>query len=218
MSNSDFETNQETSHGGAGLSGDVDPNLTAGIDIDPESGFDSQGHPKATLAGDQQQLTDAASAASSGTGGSSGASSGSSAGSATVADCMRGALVTAAPTASLFEVSSLMRDEDVGTVLIMEQDDVFGIVTDRDIVIRALADSRGAETAVSEIASTEVQTIDSQSSIEEARSLMGDQAIRRLVVVEGSSPIGVISLGDLSQSPADVDQAYAEIAQAPADK
>jgi CBS domain-containing protein len=106
-----------------------------------------------------------------------------------------------------------MADKDIGNVLIVERGEVKGIVTDRDIVVRVLAKGDGADASVREAASTDVQTIAPDASIDDAIQQMEQANVRRLPVAEDGKPVGVISLGDLAQAK-DKDSALADISAA----
>lgn len=100
---------------------------------------------------------------------------------------------------SLAEAARLMRDQAIGDVLVTEEDRLCGMVTDRDIVVRALADARDpARTNLGDICSAEVVTLGPESSTSEAVRLMRDNAIRRIPVVEDGRPVGIVSIGDLA--------------------
>jgi CBS domain-containing protein len=92
-----------------------------------------------------------------------------------------------------------MRDGNIGDVVVLEDGQVRGILTDRDIVVRALAEGMDpARTTVGEVCSRELTTLSPTDSIAQAVSIMRDKAIRRLPVVEGGRPVGIVSLGDLA--------------------
>lgn len=93
-----------------------------------------------------------------------------------------------------------MRDANIGDVVVLEQGKVHGILTDRDIVIRALAEGRDpGHTTVGDICSRELTMLSPADRIEDAVTVMRDKAIRRLPVVEPEGrPVGIVSLGDLA--------------------
>ena len=100
---------------------------------------------------------------------------------------------------SVHEAARQMRDGDFGSVVVLLDGRVDGIVTDRDIAVRAVAEGRTPEsTKVSEISSTGVATVEPNQSIDEAVRTMREQDIRRLPVVEDGRPVGILSLGDLA--------------------
>ena len=92
-----------------------------------------------------------------------------------------------------------MRDGDVGAILIMDGNDLGGIITDRDIVVRAIADGRDpGSTLVGDIDTGGLITIDVNQSAHDAAQLMRENDVRRLAVTEGNRPVGIISIGDLA--------------------
>jgi CBS domain-containing protein len=118
---------------------------------------------------------------------------------ATVGEVMAHELVTCDVNATLTEVAALMRDRDIGDVLVLDGDELRGIVTDRDIVVRGVA--AGADPRQATVAgacSEDLLTVSPQTSVDEAARLMAEQAVRRVPVVDGGQPVGVVSLGDLA--------------------
>jgi CBS domain-containing protein len=92
-----------------------------------------------------------------------------------------------------------MRDGDIGDVVVLDGGEVVGIVTDRDIAIRVVAEGRDpGSTPVSEACTTGVETIEPDASVDDALRAMRDKDIRRLPVVDGGRPVGILSLGDLA--------------------
>jgi CBS domain-containing protein len=97
------------------------------------------------------------------------------------------------------EAARTMRDSDIGDVVVMDGGQVSGIVTDRDIVVRGVAEGRDADsTQVSEVCTTGVETIDPGASVDDALRLMREHDIRRLPVATNGRPVGIVSLGDLA--------------------
>jgi CBS domain-containing protein len=109
-------------------------------------------------------------------------------------------LATATLDTTLAEIAERMRDENVGAIPIVDDDDkLTGIITDRDIVVRAIAQGEDPnDCTAEEILSEKLHTIDPEAEIEEAADLMARHQIRRLPVVEDEIVIGMISLGDLA--------------------
>lgn len=107
---------------------------------------------------------------------------------------------TVGPADSIVEVAQIMRDADVGSVVIIEAGVVSGIVTDRDIVVRAVAEGRNpTETTVADVANgREVVTVSADQSVDDVIALMREQKIRRVPVVEDGNAVGIVSLGDLA--------------------
>jgi CBS domain-containing protein len=102
-------------------------------------------------------------------------------------------------TSSLVDAALAMRDFDVGSVLVLANGQIYGIVTDRDIVVRGIASGNYPATmTLGEICSRELTTLSPTDRVEDAVTLMREKAIRRLPVVEHGQPVGIISLGDLT--------------------
>lgn len=100
---------------------------------------------------------------------------------------------------SVADAARQMRDGDIGDVIVMQDGQASGIVTDRDIVIRAIAEGRDpASTPVSEVCTSGLTTLDPQQSVDEAVQAMREHDIRRLPVVKHGRPVGILSLGDLA--------------------
>jgi CBS domain-containing protein len=99
----------------------------------------------------------------------------------------------------VIDAARIMRDSDIGDVVVMDGGQVTGIVTDRDIVVRGVAEGIDAESAsVSDVCTTGVETIEPEASVDEALSRMREKDIRRLPVAKNGRPVGIISLGDLA--------------------
>lgn len=131
----------------------------------------------------------------------------------TVRDLLKGDPVTVEASATVQEAAKLMDEKDIGNVLVVENNEVQGIITDRDIVVRVVAKGEGSDASVREAATTDVETLEPDASIDDAIQKMEQGNVRRLPVVEDGKPIGVISLGDLAQA-RDKDSALADISAA----
>jgi CBS domain-containing protein len=118
-------------------------------------------------------------------------------------------------TTSVYEAARVMRDQDIGDVIVIENHQVCGIVTDRDIVVRTIAEAQdSATTTLADICSHALLTVTPTDTVEEAVRLMRTYAIRRLPVVEEGKAVGMVSLGDLAVE-RDPDSALGEISAAP---
>ena len=100
----------------------------------------------------------------------------------------------------------IMRDEDVGVIPVLEGDRLIGMLTDRDIAIRVVAESKDPQTATAgEVASRELVTIDPQQDLAEALRLMAQHQVRRLPVVEEDGRlVGVLAQADVALAGDDV--------------
>src|SRR5215203_3369078 len=107
---------------------------------------------------------------------------------------------TVSPDQTIQNAAKIMRDEDTGVVPITEGDILAGVITDRDIAIRAVAEGRDGQTTVREVASQDVVTIDPQQDLEEALRLMAQHQVRRLPVVEEDGRlVGIVSQADVAR-------------------
>lgn len=105
---------------------------------------------------------------------------------------------TVAPTDSIQSAARIMRDEDTGAVPVVENGRPVGIVTDRDIVIRSVAQGGQLSSPVRDIVSAQVVAATPDMSTREAAELMSEHQIRRLPVVENDRLVGIVSIGDLA--------------------
>ncbi|MGI5275537.1 CBS domain-containing protein [Streptomyces rochei] len=117
-----------------------------------------------------------------------------------VRDIMTGHPVTVEPLTSVTAVARVMRDRDLGAVLVTDGDELRGLVTDRDLVIRAVAEGGDPErTTVAGVCSDEeLVTVRPDDELERAVELMRAHAVRRVPVVDDGRPVGIVSLGDLA--------------------
>src|SRR5918999_1126275 len=104
------------------------------------------------------------------------------------------------PSTPVVEAARAMKDEDVGSIPIVDGDTLVGILTDRDIAIRLVAEGRDPQsTSAGEVASRELVTIDPQQSLDEALRLMAKNQVRRLPVVEEDGRlIGIVAQADVA--------------------
>jgi CBS domain-containing protein len=99
----------------------------------------------------------------------------------------------------IIEAARIMRNDDIGDVVVMDDGQVTGIVTDRDIVVRGVAEGLDPDsTEVREVCTTGVETIEPDASVDDALRRMREKDIRRLPVAKNRRPVGIISLGDLA--------------------
>ena len=117
-----------------------------------------------------------------------------------VKDVMTARPRSVTPDTTLSQVAELMESEDVGAIPVVEGDRVVGMVTDRDIVVRAIARGRDPrETRVSEIASQELVTVDPEQDLSDALKLMARYQVRRLAVTDQDNRLlGVVSQADIA--------------------
>lgn len=115
-----------------------------------------------------------------------------------VADIMTDEVVTVTVRDNIYEVAVKMKENDTGFIPVVEGDKLLGVITDRDLVIRCMAEKRPNSTAVDEIMTRGIKTASRDMSVDQAAELMAEQQIRRLPVTEGDRLIGIVSIGDLA--------------------
>jgi CBS domain-containing protein len=117
----------------------------------------------------------------------------------TVSDIMTTDLVSLSAEHSVRDAARRMREANVGAIVVHKHGNLFGIVTDRDIVVRCLAHGHDCdETPLSEICSPDVTTLGPDDEVDRAVTIMRDKAIRRIPVVKNGKAVGILSLGDLA--------------------
>lgn len=134
----------------------------------------------------------------------------------TIQEVMTPNPVTLATTATAVDAARAMRDNDVGAIVVVEGDSARGIVTDRDIAVRVVAEGRDPnQVQLGEFASANLVTVRPDASEEDAVRLMRENALRRIIVVDDQNrPVGIVSIGDLAID-LDSDSALAEVSAAP---
>ncbi|MEU3930982.1 CBS domain-containing protein [Streptomyces sp. NPDC029044] len=134
-----------------------------------------------------------------------------------VKDVMTAGVVAVRPDASLVEAAQLMRTQNIGDVVVAEGQDVIGVLTDRDITVRAVADGVDPMTVSARTACTpNPVTVTPDDRVATAVTLMREHAVRRLPVVENGLPVGIVSLGDVAEAE-DPASALADISRAEPD-
>ena len=114
-------------------------------------------------------------------------------------EIMTSSVRTASPDTPLMEVAALMRDGDMGSVPVVEDGKLVGIVTDRDIVVRAVAAGKDASTPIGEAMTTEIFSVKPDDFVFEAIRIMGDKQVRRIpVVAETGELAGIIAMADIA--------------------
>jgi CBS domain-containing protein len=119
-------------------------------------------------------------------------------------DIMTAQVVTAAPDRTVREIAELMRERNVGSVVIVSDGgDPVGFVTDRDLALSVIADGRDFGDHVADHASSPVISAEPAMDVEEGAELMVRHGIRRLVIVDGGRLSGIVTLDDLSSRTGD---------------
>lgn len=116
-----------------------------------------------------------------------------------VKDAMTSEVKTATPSQSLTDAAKLMKLEDVGSIPVVDGDRLIGVLTDRDIVVRGIADGSDPNAVqVGTIASRDVVTVRSDDDLDEALRLMAQHQVRRLPVVDDGQLVGVVATADVA--------------------
>jgi CBS domain-containing protein len=114
-----------------------------------------------------------------------------------IREVMTESVVTAEPERTVREVAELMRERNVGSVVLVDDDKPVGFVTDRDLTLSVIADGRDLSDHIADHASSPVITADPAMGVEECADLMVRHGVRRLVVVDGDRLTGIVTLDDL---------------------
>lgn len=119
-----------------------------------------------------------------------------------VKDIMSRDIASLSSDDSVEKAAQLMKQYDVGSIPICNNNQVVGIVTDRDITIRSVAEHRDwKQQKVSEIMSSNPVVGNPDMNVKDVAKLMSEQQIRRLPIVENNSLVGIVALGDISLEP-----------------
>ena len=116
-----------------------------------------------------------------------------------VRDIMSTDVETATPDTTLEQIATMMKEQDVGSIPVVDGDELTGIVTDRDIVVRCIATGDDpSEVEAEQILSGDLQTVEPDDDVEQAARIMSRHQIRRLPVVEDGELVGMVSIGDIA--------------------
>jgi CBS domain-containing protein len=117
-----------------------------------------------------------------------------------VKDVMTRDVTACEPSATVKEAAGLMARDDIGPVPVVEDGRLTGIVTDRDIVIRVVAEGRDPNTTtVGEIATKDIVTVSPDDDLEDALRLLAENQVRRLPAVEGDRLVGIVAQADIAR-------------------
>lgn len=121
------------------------------------------------------------------------------------------------PSATVVEAAQLMQKHNVGSIPVMDKNNIVGIVTDRDIVVRNVAHNKNPQnTPVSDVMTTHVTSVSPDMDVSQLSDMMARQQIRRIPVMENNKLVGIVALGDLatnSWSDTEASEALAEISK-----
>jgi CBS domain-containing protein len=130
-----------------------------------------------------------------------------------VSDIMTPAPVGVYYSQTIGETARIMRDTQVGAVLVVNEGTLAGVVTDRDLVIRGLAEGEGPDSLVGPLCSGDLIGVAADADVVQAEQLMREHAVRRLPVVSDGQVVGIVSMGDLAVS-TDADSPLAAVTRA----
>ena len=114
---------------------------------------------------------------------------------------------------TIAEAARVMRDAGVGAVLVVNGESLSGVITDRDLVIRGLAEGAGPDSPVGPLCSEKLVGVGATAALPDAERLMREHAVRRLPVIDSGQIVGMVSIGDLAVS-ADPDSPLAAVSNA----
>lgn len=117
-----------------------------------------------------------------------------------VKDIMTKNVKTISPSATMAEAARLMRKNRIGCLVVVEGSKPVGIITERDIAYKIVAEEKSSDTTVKEVMTRELKTIDKEKTMKDAARIMAAHVIRRLPVVENKELIGIITLEDVMRA------------------
>lgn len=106
-------------------------------------------------------------------------------------------MVVANPSTTIEEASSMMNNYDIGFLPIEEDDDFIGVITDRDIIVRAISNGKSGKEKIEDYITEYIISVSSDTSLEDALKIMASERIKRLMVEENNKIIGMVSLSDI---------------------
>ena len=114
-----------------------------------------------------------------------------------VKDVMSKSIIAVNISSSISSASKSMKEYDIGFLPIESENDIIGVITDRDIVIRAISKGIDTNDSIEKYISTNIISIDQEEDIEEALALMAEEKVKRLLVEENKKTVGILSLSDI---------------------
>ncbi|MEK7018114.1 MULTISPECIES: CBS domain-containing protein [Bacillus] len=124
-----------------------------------------------------------------------------------VRELMSTHIVHCTPLDNVYEAAVKMKEESVGLIPVIENQQVVGLVTDRDLVVRGIAEKHPGSNQITNVMTTNIVSVSPDDPIEKATELMAQYQIRRLPVVESGQFVGMLALGDLAIRKSADDQA-----------
>ncbi|MEI5906042.1 CBS domain-containing protein [Bacillus spongiae] len=99
---------------------------------------------------------------------------------------------------NVYEAAALMKEHNVGSIPVLDGKKLVGMITDRDIVIRGVAEKHPGSAKIDTVMSSNVYSVSADTTVEDALNIMQEHQIRRLPIVDNEALIGIVSLGDFS--------------------
>ncbi|MDG0871329.1 CBS domain-containing protein [Paenibacillus thiaminolyticus] len=115
-----------------------------------------------------------------------------------IQNIMTDSVVTCTVQDNIYEAAVKMKQHDTGFIPIVDGERLIGVVTDRDLVIRAMAEKHPGSTSIRDVMTEEIISVGPEATIDETAELMADHQVRRLPVVQDGKLVGIVSLGDLA--------------------
>ncbi|GIP32922.1 CBS domain-containing protein [Paenibacillus sp. J2TS4] len=115
-----------------------------------------------------------------------------------IKDIMTDEIVAVGSKDTVYDIALKMKQHDTGFIPVVEGTKLLGVVTDRDLVIRAIAEKKEGSAVAENLMSRDITTVDPETTVDEAAKMMAKDQIRRLPVVDQGELIGVVSIGDLA--------------------
>lgn len=115
-----------------------------------------------------------------------------------IQNIMTDSVVTCTAQDNIYEAAVKMKQHDTGFIPIVDGERLIGVVTDRDLVIRAMAEKHPGSTSIRDVMTEEIISVGPEATIDETAELMADHQVRRLPVVQDGKLVGIVSLGDLA--------------------
>lgn len=116
----------------------------------------------------------------------------------TIRDLMTTDVETCSLLDNVYEAAQKMKNLNVGMIPVVDQNQLVGVITDRDIVIRCIAEKQPPSSKVENIMTKNIKTVTPDQSPEDAAKIMAEYQVRRVPVVENNKLVGIVSLGDLA--------------------
>ncbi|HDR4573565.1 CBS domain-containing protein [Bacillus cytotoxicus] len=124
-----------------------------------------------------------------------------------VRDLMSTNIVQCTPLDNVYEAAVKMKEEEIGMIPVVDNNQIVGLVTDRDLVVRGIAEKHPGSNKITNVMTTNIVSVAPNDPVEKATELMARHQVRRLPVVENGVLVGMLALGDLATVEAVDDQA-----------